>query len=232
MKNHELLQKYIEGIIKGYSNSLVISSPAGYGKSETTINALKQAGLRKDEHYIYLANYLTPKALVEMLEATNKLLDPRILVIDEAEHILNNLEIIGVLKSSLWEVDGQRKVYWITSREHKEFQFNGKLIFILNKVNKKSAVVNALIDRSLFFEISFTTQEIKGLIIERAKQSYFNTSYQQRIKVAKFLNKINNKNLTLRTFQKVLNLMLLSPNHWEELTLQLLTENDRVDSIK
>src|SRR3990167_4551441 len=187
MNQHEILQRYINGLIKGYANSLIIVSSAGQGKSETTINALHEANLRKDIDYFYLANYLTPKALVEVLEATNKLSDPKILVIDEAEEILNQPEAIGVLKSALWEVDGERKVFWITSRERKEFQFNGKIIFILNQINKKSPIVNALLDRSIFFEFSLNNQEIKNLIRERAKQPYFNTSYQQRMKVVEFL---------------------------------------------
>ena len=222
MKKHYLLGKYIEGLIKGYANSLIVESSAGLGKSETTINALKRAGLKKDEHYIYITNYLTPKALVGLLEATNKLSSPRILVIDEAEHAFGDLDIVGILKSALWEVGGERKVYWITSKEHIEFNFNGKIIFILNKINKKSEVVNAVIDRSLFYKISFTEQEIKELIIERAKQPYLATSYQQRMRVATFLSKTSTGKLTLRTFPKVLNLMLLSPNHWEELSSTLL----------
>ena len=107
--------------------------------------------------------------------------------------------------------------------KEKQFNFTGRIIFLLNQINKKSGIIRALIDRSLYFKLSLTTQEIKNLIRERAELPYFSTSYQQRLKVAEFLNKINNENLTLRTFPKVLNLMLLSPNHWQTLASELLT---------
>lgn len=222
-EKHQILQKYLEGIIKGYSNSLVIVSPAGLGKSESTTNALKQAGLRKDEHYIYFSSFATPKALVGLLEATSKLTSPKILVIDEAEEILSQREAIGILKSALWEVDGQRKVYWITSREHIEFEFTGKIIFILNKIDKNSEIVNALLDRSLVYDFNLKNEEIYQLLEKRAELPYQNISYQKRKEIVNFIKENSNgKNISLRILPKIYNLFLLSPNHYKVLALRIL----------
>lgn len=227
MKSHEILQKYIEGIIKGYSNSLIVKSPAGFGKTETCIDTIKRLGYREGTHYRYISNYITPVELFLALEGVNNLESPKLLILDDCEETLRNDKAIGLLKGALWENDGKRRICWISGThkvKNKEINFTGRIIFLVNYFNKKSPIVNALKDRSLFFEFGFTPTEIKDLITERAKQPYLTTSLAQRLKVAEFLTSIG-KNLSLRSFPHCLNLMLLSPNHYKELFMKASVDN-------
>lgn len=226
MNQHQILKKYITGLNEGLATSLICVSPAGYGKTELTLKTMEELGLVEDRNYLYYSNYLTPLTLFQVLDDINHLEDPKILILDDVESTLQDKKIVGLLKSALWETpNGERKVCWLSNThliKAQTFNFTGRIIFLLNEINKKSAIVNALKDRSLFYEMELTKQEITNLILERVKQPYFNTSYQQRIKVAEFITQ-NGNNITLRTFPHALNLMLLSPNHWQELTLKLLT---------
>jgi len=224
MKQHEILKKYLLGLTKGLSNNLLVVGRAGIGKTELTLKTLQELNLIEGQHYLYLPNYITPKALVEKLEEVNELQPPKLLVIDDGEDTLRNVQSIGVLKGAMWVAGNQRKVSWITAREKKEFNFTGKIIFLLNRFNKKNSLLNALKDRSLYFEIDLSPADIKTLIMERAKEPYHNTSYEQRVKVATFLTQQNNPEMSLRAFPHALNLMILSPNHWQELILETLNK--------
>ena len=223
-KQHRILENYIKGVVNGLSDNLIVIGQPGIGKTEITFNILQKFNLIEKQHYLYIQNYITPKALVEKLEEVNNLQAPKILIIDDGEDTLRNTQSIGVLKGAMWIAGNQRRVNWITTREKVEFDFTGKIIFLLNQFNKKNAPLNALKDRSLYFEMSLSPNEIKNLIIEKAKKSYHNTSYHQRMKVVNFLSQYtNNPNMSLRTYPQALNLMILSPSHWRELTLRMLT---------
>ncbi|MCD5384856.1 MAG: ATP-binding protein [Candidatus Pacebacteria bacterium] len=222
MNQHIILKKYITGLVKGLSDNLLVVGRAGTGKTELMLRTLKEMNLNEKEHYLYIPNYITPRALVDKLEEVNKLKSPRVFVIDDGEDTLRNIQSVGVLKGAMWRAGGRKRVSWLTSRGKKEFDFMGKIIFLLNKFDKKNALLNSLKDRSLYFEISLSPQDIKTLIVERAKEPYHTTSYEQRIKVANFLVQQSNPNISLRAFPHALNLMLLSPHHWKVLTQEII----------
>jgi len=145
LKQHEVLKRFIEVLIEGNNHSLIVVSPAGYGKTETTLKFLKEKGLIEDKHFKYVPNYITPKGLVDELEEVIQLAKPQLLVLDDVEDTLRNIRSVGVLKGALWATpEGKRKVSWITSREKREFNFTGKIIFLLNYFNYESSIMNAL----------------------------------------------------------------------------------------
>lgn len=228
MKKHLILKKFISGISKGYGTSLIVVSPAGYGKTETTIEAMKEMNFVEGRDYIYTSNYITPLELYKLLEKVNRLKEPRILILDDCEETLRNKRAIGLLRSALWETPlGKRKVFWISGThriKHTEFDFIGRVIILLNEMKTKSPIVNALKDRSFFYEIKMDKQEILGLIEQRAEIPYHQIPEKKRKEIASFIRKVgyNSENLTLRLLPKVYQLYLISPNHWQELSLKIL----------
>jgi len=223
MRQHQILKKYIQGLSQGLNTSLIVVSPAGFGKTETTLKALEELNYQEGRNYLYVANYITPRALVELLERVNGLEEPRILILDDCDDTLRNLQAVGVLKSALWEAGGKRKVYWITTREKKEFEFQGRIIFLLNQM-RKSAVIQALKDRSLYFEMDLSLQDLFELMRERAELPYQNIPLNKRREIANFLAKVGSQsqNISLRTLEKAYNLYLLSPNHYQQLIYKIL----------
>ena len=227
LKPHEIMKKYLIGICKGYSNSLVVCSPAGYGKTELTLSTLKELGLEENEHYKYISNYITPVELYLLLEEVNQLKEPRILVLDDVEDTLTNQRSIGLLKGALWASGGKRIVGWRSGSyriKNKEIEFEGKVIMLLNQFNSKNPLLNALKDRSFYYEIKLEPFEIIELIKERAKLPYLNSSYIQRRKVVELLEKLKQNDLTLRSYPQAMNLFLLAPNHYQELIQEMFNK--------
>jgi len=224
MKQHEILQKFIIGLNKGLATSLVVVSPAGTGKTEVTMKTLQELGLVEHQNFLYIPNYITPKALVQELLRVNELKEPRILILDDAEDTLKNLQSIGILKGALWQVGNQRRVSWITSRQRIEFDFQGRIIFLLNKLSKDNQLVNAFIDRGLFYAMEFKNWELLELMKERLKMPYHNLNYFQRQKIFQIIakNGLTSEKLSLRILPQAFNLFILSPNHFQELVLKLL----------
>ena len=228
LKKLEVLEKIIGGLGKGYSNSLVVISPAGHGKTETTIKSLEKYGLKEGEEYLYVNSYITPLEFYKELQRVNSLNDPRTLILDDCEDILNNIKLISLLKGALWELpDGSRKVSWFSTSpkvQSKSFYFEGKIILLLNRFNRNNPLLNAVADRGFYYEFNFTNQEIISLMKERAKSFSGGLSQSQREKIIKFLEKEgrNSEKLSLRTLPKAYALFKTSPNSYQFLLKKLL----------
>jgi len=227
MNQFELLKKYIEALTSNLSTSLIVQSIAGYGKTETTLRTLKEMGYNENQHFKYASNYISPLELYKLLEEVNKLQDPKILVLDDIEEVLKSSKAVGLLRSSLWEADGKRVVNWLSGTykiQNNHFQFFGKIIFLLNDLNKKSPIVNALKDRALYFEMKLSREELFELMRERAKQPFQNIPYHQRLKVVEYLEQVgkNSNNISLRLLPKALQLYCLAPNSWQVLVKSIL----------
>jgi len=226
MDKHTILKKYILGLSQGYSTSLIVNSPAGLGKTETTLEMMKELGYEENQNYKYISNYITPIELFLLLEEVNKLDNPRILIVDDGEEMLKNERAVGILKGALWESNGRRRVNWLSGTykiKNKEFNFEGRIILLLNKINRKSALISALIDRGFYFEFNLTKQEKLQLLRERAKLPYQNIPFNKREEIVDFISKVGKEeNFSLRVLPKIYNLYLLSPNHFRELATKLL----------
>lgn len=225
MEQHKIISNYIDGLASGQANSMIVVSKPGLGKTETTLKALNDKGYHLNKHFAYLSNYLTPRALVNVLESTNELQEPKILVLDDVEDTLNNLQSIGVLKGALWNsIEGKRMVCWITARQEIQFSFTGRIIFLINKIDKKNEIINALIDRGYFYNMQMSNGLIIQLLIARARQHYDGVPLIQRLKVVNYIAQtgVNSKNLSLRVLPKALSLFRISPNHWRDLVKEIL----------
>lgn len=225
MEQHNILRKFIEVLIEGKTNSLIAVSPAGCGKTETTLNFLDKRNLIEGKHFKYIPNFITPKALVDELEKANELENPKILVLDDVEDTLRDIKSVGVLKGALWPTpDDKRRVSWITSKDSKEFCFTGKIIFLLNYFNYKGSVMNALKDRSLFYNLKLSNDELCEMMKERSKVPYDKIPFVQRKKIAEFIKQKvgSSKKLSLRLLPKAYQMYEISPHHWKKLLIKEL----------
>jgi len=224
MTQFELLQRYIEGVAKGYSNSLVVVSPAGFGKSETTLTTLKNLGYQENQDFIYTSNYITPVELFLLLQQNNN----KIVVLDDCEDTLHDPKAIGILKGALWSVVGKKRVINWTSGTYrikeKSFEFSGKIIFLLNQINNKSNLIKALKDRGLYLELNFTKSELVELMKEKIKNDYKEVPLEIKNNIVEIINKVGSTNISLRALPKCIQLYQLSPNHYQVLISAMLQE--------
>lgn len=209
-------------VVKGYSYSFILVSKAGLGKTTLVMNAMKELKLEKGEHYLYCSSYLTPVQLYLLLEKTNRLKEPAILILDDVEIILKNRLILAMLKGALGEVDGERIInydsstYKIASTSISNFR--GKIIFLLNEFLQANPLISALKDRGLYYELKMTNQEIldfmeKEMVKDKKQQKVF-----QYLK--SFVKK--DTELSYRTFVKAVQIYACSPNHWREIVKVLV----------
>lgn len=224
MTQYEVLQKLVNNLAKGYSHSLIVVGNAGIGKTETTISTLKTLGYKEREHYLYLANYITPAGFLDVLEETNKLKNPKVLLLDDIENTLKNPAVIGLLKGALWEAGGKRRVFWRTNQKQIEFEFFGKVIILLNYFNIQNPIINSLKDRADYFEIEVSSSELGQMVLEIARQPHAHIPLSKRTEIAQFVveNGLKSPHFSLRTLSKAFNYFLSSPNHWKELLRELL----------
>lgn len=224
LTKHSIAKKYIQGVIRGYSNSLIIKGNTGTGKTEIVFDTLQEMGLEENIHYLYLAHHITPKGLVQALKQVNELESPRLLLLDDIDRSLQNPELVGVLKNATWESNGVRRVSWISSRDKINFMFEGRVIILLNKINKQNSFVEALLDRGYFYELELNRKEILELIRKRAKLDYAGIPIQQRFKIVDFIekNSVGSEKLSLRTLQKAFSLYILTPHTYQSLLLKQL----------
>ncbi|MHA1329587.1 MAG: hypothetical protein ACTSR2_00785 [Candidatus Hodarchaeales archaeon] len=228
LKKLEVLKKLIKGVVKGYSHSLVVVSPAGHGKTETTIKALEQEGLREGREYLYINSYITPLEFYKQLEQVNELSEPKILVMDDCEDIFNNVKMLSLLRGALWQLpNGLRKVSWFSTSskiENKSFYFQGRIILLLNRLNRTNPLINAVADRGFYYEFELTNLEIIELIKKKSKEPFDGLTSKQRQKIVQFLEKVGqtSERLSLRILSQAYRLYQLSPNHWQQLLLKLL----------
>ncbi len=228
MNQHELIKKYLLGLNKGLANSLIVISKAGTGKSETTLTALKEMGLTEGINYRYFTNYVSPVELYNLLEDINHLQPPKLLVLDDLEDTLKNSRAVGLLRSALWEnIDGKRKVDWLSNTylvKQKEFNFEGRIVFLLNQINSKSPIINALKDRSLVLDLNMSQEEMFALMEQRAEKPYHEISITKRREIINYIKKVgkNSNKISLRTLPKVFNLYILAPNSWQVLAEKII----------
>lgn len=157
----ELYKDYLELVLNGKINSLICISKAGYGKTYTTINFLKE--MKKD--FVYKSGYTTPLSFYHFLYENRE----KIIVLDDlTDNIFKDKKMIATLKSCLYEAGGERFVSYETTAESlkvpNKFKFSGKIILLANTVGRNSEEnFKALVSRGIFFELKYPFKEILSI---------------------------------------------------------------------
>jgi hypothetical protein len=172
-------------VIQGYVTSLICKSRAGLGKTQTTIQMLKED--KTEFHYIN--SYSTPLALYKTLYQHNG----KIIVLDDMEMIFDNDISISILKSALWDVDGERKVTYNSTTTRltevpSSFIFTGRIVMLVNEIKaKKSPSFEALLSRTLNVEISYSFEETKAMAFDIINKRV--SDVDQRVRIMDIINR-------------------------------------------
>jgi len=236
MKQQKILKNLITALTTSNNyHSLLVIGKAGIGKTTTTLNTLKELNLKEGQHYIYWNNYITGLEFYKLLMNTNELENPKLLVLDDIEETLKNQRILGLLKGALWQAGGRRQVSWLsgTSKiKESHFNFQGKIIFILNYLQLQNHFIKALIDRSFFFEMKISKPELLEMMKNEIKKPQYQLSQKQKAKLIEYLEGIDEERLSLRTLQQLYNIYLLSPSHWQEIANKIYIKGHKNQTIK
>ena len=226
-QKHELIEKFVHGLLKGNVHSFLLIGKGGIGKTEAVLKTLDKMNLKERTHFSYLNTHCSPKRFFQVLEETNTLQNPKLLILDDFDLVMKNPTIVGMLRSALWgDLVGKRKVSWYstTMAQNEEFYFNGKIIFLLNDLQMKNPLIKALISRGFYYHLNLSNPEILNLMAKRVEVPYKGLELKQRQKVFQYIstNWADSQKLTLRSLEIGYALFKSSPNTFQYLLNEVL----------
>ncbi|MGB9693902.1 MAG: hypothetical protein ACPLYF_03575, partial [Fervidobacterium sp.] len=192
---------------------------AGIGKSFNLIKALQERG----KSFAIVKGHITALSFYRTLYENR---ENGILVLDDIIKLMDDKDIISLLLSAL---DNNKFVCWtssspLTSDLPRSFIFNSKIFILSNYFDEKNEFLKALKDRCIFYELSFTKEQIIEMMYILAKRKGYATEIVDYIKELSEKNVI--KNLSLRLVDKLYT--YASEKEWQELIKQII----EVDELK
>lgn len=229
-KKHELLREYTKMLVEGRTNALIVKGARGLGKSHTIMDTLDELGFQEDVHYIYVTGYITPLQLYNLLSKNVALQDPKLYVFDDLDSIVANKTCVSLLKSALWEVRGKRVVsYQSTSNkvEVPSFEFEGRVLLVLNTLREESLFSQALLDRSVYYDMRLSHKELIQHIEEIVPEMHKDLSLTDRQDVwAKIKIFSGNKNFSVRCVSRAFEFFKYDKHNWLNMFLNTLNMTD------
>lgn len=221
----------------GQIRSLIVSGPAGLGKSFTIEQAIKNYDPDGDRTII-AKGFVRPTGLYLLLhEYRHK---GCVIVLDDADSIFNDQDALNLLKAAC-DTTKKRELSWRSETRmtdadgeeiERQFTFEGTIIFITNKDfdaevrrgGKQAEHFEALISRSHYVECDMKTVRdyivrIKQVVGEGMLREQKGLDRAGEIRVMEFIEQHaeNLRELTLRMALKLADVYLMDANKFESL---------------
>jgi len=242
----EALEVMTDATGKGVNRALIVSGPAGLGKSYTV--ETKMAELEsKGKNITYIKGYVRPLALYKLLYEAR--FPNSILVFDDSDSVFHDDVSMNLLKGACDSTD-RRVLHWLSKSIEKEadedgesipekFEFEGSIIFITNydfdrlieSGYKLAPHFEALVSRSHYLDLAMKTKldylvRIKqvvrgGMLRDRG----FSVSDETMIMEFIVDNVDRLRELSLRMVVKLSGLYKMNPANWQKLAKQTCFRN-------
>jgi hypothetical protein len=242
----EALAIMSEATGKGINRSLIVSGPAGLGKSftvEAKLTELEQKG----HSVTYIKGYVRPLALYKLLYETRH--PNSVLVFDDSDSVFYDDVSMNLLKGACDSTE-RRVLHWLSKSIEKEedeegesipekFEFQGSIIFITNydfdsmieSGNKLAPHFQALVSRSHYLDLAMKTkmdyivrirQVVRGGML---RDRGFNAAEQTMILEFIENNMERLRELSLRMVVKISGLYKMDKKNWQKLAKQTCFRN-------
>ena len=230
----ETLDMLVTACIEGNARSLIVSGPAGLGKSYTVEKRLSEWDSEQKQHTI-VHGYVRATGLVKLLYQYRH--EGNVIVLDDADAIYYDDISLNLIKA-VCDTTENRKVSWLSEamlideetaeRIPRTFTFNGTVIFITNldfdaiitKGHKLAPHLQALVSRSHYIDCGMKTkQDYMVRIHQVVKEGMLaDLTYEQKNDVLAFLeeNRDRLRELSLRMVVKIGNIRKSNAN-WRKL---------------
>ena len=231
----DILSVLTESCISGDSRALVISGPAGLGKSHTVEHALAQWD-PSGNNYTIVKGYVRPTGLVKMLWSYRSA--GQVIVFDDADAIFFDDVSLNLLKA-VCDTTEKRTVSWLSEaalidddtsvRIPRSFQFDGSIIFLSNydfdamiaKGHKLAPHLQALMSRSHYLDLSMKSRRDYLVriqqVIDQGLLSHLDAFSRLQVRLFVDKNADNMRELSLRSCIKLGNLIKSSPDNWQKI---------------
>ena len=162
-----------------------------------------------------------------------------IVVFDDVEGLLTDRKSNAVLKSALWETNGQRIIKMNTIDRvlgdvPKAFEFTGHIIILANRLNLNDVNINAVKERTHYFELKFKYSEKLKVMSEIVKTEYPSTTLELRQKALDILvrnSDLSTQDFNFRTLIRAYDYMAYGEKEAEHLVKATLKSDERLTFI-
>jgi hypothetical protein len=156
--------------VKGINKSLIISGPAGVGKSHTVMQIAD--AMEDDKLTTVVKGYVRPTGLYKLLYENR--FKASVIVFDDADSIFMDDVCLNLLKAAC-DMTRSRRLSWLTETKMEDedgerlprtFEFEGSIIFITNydfdylieRGNKLAPHFQAMISRSHYLDVGIKSK--------------------------------------------------------------------------
>jgi hypothetical protein len=217
----EILDVLAEACIVGNSRALIVSGPAGLGKSYTVEKALSNWDPNEINHTI-VKGYVRATGLVKLLYQYRE--QGQVVVFDDADSIFFDDVSLNLLKA-VCDTTERRRVSWLSEGKlvdeetadliPRSFDFNGSIIFISNydfdamidRGHKLAPHLQALVSRAHYVDLAMKSRRDYLVRIRQViRQGLLNDlSFEARSDVITFIEQNHEKlrELSLRMALKI-----------------------------
>lgn len=221
--------------LKGQIKSLIVSGPAGLGKSYTVMEAaeaFEKAGAKIG----IVKGFVRPTGLYKVLFEHRNAGD--VVIFDDADSVFQDDIALNLLKGAC-DMTKKRTLSWRAETKMEtddgeslptQFEFNGSIIFITNvdfdyniaKGNNRAQHFQAMISRSIYLDLMMKTDRDYLIRIEQVAPAMFaqeGINAQQGDEIMKFIkaNFAQLRELSLRMVLKLINLSRVDARNWQAL---------------
>lgn len=224
---------------EGKSRSVIISGPAGVGKSygvHEVLDAMAEAN--SNLSFNFVSGYTRPLGLYKLLYENR--LPGQVLVLDDIDSCFGDEIAMNILKKAC-DMSKSRRLSWLSkvilededgNDIPKTFDYEGTIIFITNldfdaQVTSNSKLAphfQALISRSLYVDLSIKTPReyivrIKQVVRENGMLESEGFSNTEQETILDYIDRNSNKlrELSLRMVSKLATIYRIDPANWEKL---------------
>lgn len=231
----EVIEEITNDVIEGVAKAVIVSGPAGLGKSFTVEQALDRWD-PEGRDYTIIKGYVRPTGLYRELYRHRN--EGQVLVFDDADTIFNDETALNMLKA-VCDTTDKRMLSYLSETNMVEdgsdeiiprtFEFKGSIIFITNidfdrAIDGGSKISNhleALISRSFYVDCGMRTRRDYMIrirqVCEQGLLSRKGLNGAQERLVMNFIeqNQESLRELSLRIALKVGALVKSNPESWE-----------------
>lgn len=228
----------VRSVAAGDIKSLILAGAPGLGKSHEVNKTLQELDDNATCDFVFVSGKTTATGLYKLLYDNR--FPGTVLVMDDTDSVFTSEDSLNILKKAL-DLKPVRKISWLseakfTSEEDgaeipKHFDYEGSVVFITNKDidaliekgNKMSDHIEALVSRSLYINIRIkTTREILlrikqvlgfGMLRDRG----FTESEESENYGFMCDNADNLRELSLRSLEKISILYKSNPDDWKDI---------------
>lgn len=235
-----MLDRITDAAARGVVRGLVVSGPPGCGKSFGVEKQLQAANIfrtmnGKDPLYEVMSGGVSAIGLYQKLYHNRAA--SQVLVFDDCDEVLEDSEMLNLLKAALNSGD-KRRICWnkesrvlMTEDIPEAFDFEGSVLFLSNKDfdreisrgSRISAHLEAIMSRCHYMDLEISNLRDMKLRIKQVVQdgmlTQFNFTAQQEADVVNFVmdNAEYLREVSLRMTKKIADWVVADPDNWYEM---------------